>query len=607
MKLSFQHYPALFHLLSRRRKIQVFYLLLLSILSAVSETANIGLLIPFLGILADPHKKLHQLGLLGNILKYFPSNYLLPVIALFFILLIIISSCIRSFTIKNQIRLGSLINADLGKITFNSILNKPYEWHLQSKSHNIISLLTQDVERVGAIVKGILMLFVNSIIIGIVGGFLLLTSFQIMLSATLSLGIFYVILFQFFRKDFHHSGKNRMYNFQQSVKVLQESLGGIRDIILGRHYDLFIESYDSYNRKRLLNDAGILIKATIPRYLVEGFLIIIITLIALFYVILGNELNNLLPILAAVSLGAYKLMQPVQTCFTTLGILQSNQSALDKLLAFISGSSSFYNTSKKIANYKSNISDKIPLVRLKDVNFKYQNDEATTLQNINLCIYSGEFIAIVGLTGSGKSTLADLILGLLQPSQGNIFVDDIDIHLDESYLEDWHQRIAHVPQSIYLADTNIESNIAYGLSPHNVNQPRLLLAAQQASIEDFINSLPDGYQTVVGERGVLLSGGQRQRIGIARALYKQSELLILDEATSALDNYTEQLVMSSIKNLKSNITMCVIAHRLSTILHCDRIVVLDKGKISGIGRYNDLIDNNPIFRSLVLAKANDAS
>ena len=160
-------------------------------------------------------------------------------------------------------------------------------------------------------------------------------------------------------------------------------------------------------------------------------------------------------------------------------------------------------------------------------------------------------------------------------------------------------------QSIYLADTNIESNIAYGLSPHNVNQTRLQLAAQQASIAEFINSLSDGFQTSVGERGVSLSGGQRQRIGIARALYKQSELLILDEATSALDNYTEQLVMTSIKNLKSNVTMCVIAHRLSTILHCDRIVVLDKGKITGIGSYNDLIDNNLIFRSLVLAKNNN--
>ena len=327
MQLSFQHYPGLFHLLSKRRKIQVFYLLLLSILSALSETANIGILIPFLGILADPQKSLHQSGLLGNLTKYFPSNLLLPITALCFLLLIIISSCIRSFTIRNQIRLGSLINADLGKITFNSILNKSYEWHLQSKSSNIISLLTQDVERVGAIVKGILMIFVNSIIIAIVGGFLLLTSFQIMLSAVLSLGIFYIVLFQFFRKGFHDSGKNRMYNFQQSVKVLQESLGGIRDIILGSHYDLFVQSYDLHNRKRHLNDAGILTKATIPRYLVEGFLIIIITLIALFYVILGNELNNLLPTLAAVSLGAYKLMQPVQTCFTTFGILQSNQSA----------------------------------------------------------------------------------------------------------------------------------------------------------------------------------------------------------------------------------------------------------------------------------------
>ena len=172
-------------------------------------------------------------------------------------------------------------------------------------------------------------------------------------------------------------------------------------------------------------------------------------------------------------------------------------------------------------------------------------------------------------------------------------------------MESWQKRLAHVPQSIYLSDNNIESNIAYGIAPSHINRSRLLLAAQQASIDGFIDTLPNGFNTVVGERGISLSGGQRQRIGIARALYKQSELLVLDEATSALDNYTEHLVMSSIKELKSSVTMIVIAHRLSTIMHCDRIIVLDEGKIQGVGSYDYLIANNTIFNSLVTSQVTD--
>ena len=199
MRVSFKYYFSLFQLLSSRRRLQIFYLFLLSILSAISETANIGILVPFLGILSESDKTIYQSGFFGIIYNLVPSNFILPTLAFCFLIMIIMSSCIRSLTIRNQTRLGSLINADLGKSTFSIILNYPYEWHLQSKSSKIISLLTQDVERVGAIVKGTLMLCVNFILIGIVGGFLFLTSLQIMLAASLSLGIFYFILFTVFR------------------------------------------------------------------------------------------------------------------------------------------------------------------------------------------------------------------------------------------------------------------------------------------------------------------------------------------------------------------------------------------------------------------------
>ena len=607
LKPTFKSYSDLFQLLSRRRKIQIFYLFLLSIFSAVSEAANIGLLIPFLDILGDAENNIYKLGIFGSVLKNLPPNLLLLSLAFFFILLIVISSCIRSFTIRTQFRLGSLICADLGKIAFKSILSKPFEDHIQSKSSNVISLLTQDVERVGAIVKGFLSICVNSIIIVVVGIFLLITSFQIMLSAIISLCLFYFIIYQAFRRDFSNAGRERTYNFRKCVKVIQESLGGIRELILGNHHDLFVENYDNYNRKRFLNDAKILIKASIPRYLVEAFLIIIVTSIALYNVLSGNELYELLPTLVAISLGIYKLMQPVQICFNTIGTLQANQAPLKEFLHSIVIADSSDNQPSKTVGPIKNKFDSTVLIEFDNVSFKYKHHCNMALQNINLSIHKGESVALVGFTGSGKSTLADLVLGLLKPSKGNILVDNINLHHDQAYLDLWQQRIAHVPQSIYLNDTDIQSNIAYGISTSKINLARLHEAARQASIASFIESLSDGYKTSIGERGTSLSGGQRQRIGIARALYKQSEMLILDEATSALDNYTEKLVMNSIRDLRGRVTLLVIAHRLSTIMHCDRIILLEAGKISAVGNYEDLLTSSTIFKNLVSASSDQAN
>ena len=237
------------------------------------------------------------------------------------------------------------------------------------------------------------------------------------------------------------------------------------------------------------------------------------------------------------------------------------------------------------------------------MSFKYDNNNEYALQDIELNIDRGEFIAIVGPTGSGKSTLADLILGLLKPTNGNIFVNDQELHENPEILKHWQANIAHVQSYALFPNLTIEKNIAFGIPESEIDLKRLKMCSQLANISDLIQSSVNGYKTVVGERGIKLSGGQRQRIGIARALYRDSELLLLDEATSALDNLTELSVMDSIKKIRNSMTIVVIAHRLSTIKHCDRIVVLDKGKINGIGNYGELLANNEIFSNLVNSKA----
>jgi ATP-binding cassette subfamily B protein len=244
-------------------------------------------------------------------------------------------------------------------------------------------------------------------------------------------------------------------------------------------------------------------------------------------------------------------------------------------------------------------SDQTPLLQLDHVSFRYSSEGPWVLRDLDLAIRPGERLAFVGSTGSGKSTTSDLVLGLLTPSQGRVLVKGRDLHNTSGLVAAWHQLVAHVPQQIYLSDANFAANIAFGVPFELVDHKRVRQAAKQAKIADLIESRPEGYATVVGERGVRLSGGQRQRIGIARALYRQAELLVLDEATSALDNRTEAEVMAAIDGLDHTITVLLIAHRLSTVQRCDRIVILEKGRIAGIGSYQELEAGNAAFQELV--------
>ena len=209
-----------------------------------------------------------------------------------------------------------------------------------------------------------------------------------------------------------------------------------------------------------------------------------------------------------------------------------------------------------------------------------------------------DIILAIGNTGSGKSTVSDLILGLLRPTEGQLMIHGYDLNQNPRLVTAWQRRVAHVPQSIYLSDNSFTANIAFGVPAGDVDANRVRIAARQARIAGLIENSSEGYLTMVGERGVRLSGGQRQRIGLARALYKQAELLVLDEATSALDNRTEAEVMEAIDGLDRNITVVMIAHRLSTVMCCDRILLLEHGRIEGFGTYQELLSNNNSFKKL---------
>jgi ATP-binding cassette subfamily B protein len=587
--------------LSPKRRRQLLALQLLSLVAAFGEVANLGALMPFLKLLANPQESIKSLGPISHYLKSFSNQNLLLALGLAFTTIIIASSLLRVLTIQFQLKLGAMIGSDLGEQVFASVLDRPYSWHLQHNSSSTIGYLTKDIDQVYNSVQGLLLVAVNLAIVILLGISLIMIAPNLMTGIAIAFLTFYLVVYKLTRGQLKVDGQHLTTNYQKSLQVAQEGLGGIRDVILDNRQLFFIENYKSYNLKFRMAFAGINIKAQVPRYLIEGFAVIVIVGISLGLAISGQGIERQLPLLGTLALGAYRLLQPLQQCFNGISGLQANNASLNQIRPFLGASnSSLRNSESEPEKNLLNNLDNSPFLNFKQISFRYSSDSPKVLNNLEFCLSEGERIGFVGSTGSGKSTCSDLILGLLVPTEGTLYVNGHDLHSSPNLVSSWKTKVAHVPQQIYLTDASFAANIAFGIPSSYINLERVRRAAIQARISEIIESSPEGYSTLVGERGIRLSGGQRQRIGIARALYKQAELLVLDEATSALDNQTEAEVMEAIESLDRKLTIIIIAHRLSTVRKCDRIVVMDKGEIKAIGTYNELEKNHIGFQRLAL-------
>jgi ABC-type multidrug transport system fused ATPase/permease subunit len=566
--------------LSRRRRLQLGALLLVMLASGVAELVSLGAVLPFLAVLSDPHRLWEQplVQAFAARLGFTQASQLLLPATLAFVAAAVLAALIRLANLWLNVRLAAAVGSDLSCEAYRRTLYQPYGVHVQRNSAAVITGTTTQIGRTVGALTALLQLVTAAVVaVGLLAG-LLLIDWAVALGAAALFGIVYGLLAITSRKELQRNSQRIAAAAKQQIKALQEGLGAIRDVLLDGNQRTYVEIYGQADRQQRQLQAKNHFLGTFPRYALEALGLVAIALLGVLLVQQQGSGGAVIPLLGALALGAQRLLPVLQQVYANWTSLKGFNADLVGVLALLNQQMP---PQVQVAEPLSLRED----IRLEGVHFRYGPEQPEVLRGLDLEIRRGERIGLIGSTGSGKSTTVDLLMGLLAPTAGRVLVDGVDLH-DPAHperLAAWRASIAHVPQSIYLADSSIAENIAFGVPRQQIDLVRLQQAATHAQIASFIDASPDGFDTFVGERGIRLSGGQRQRIGIARALYKQAQVLVFDEATSALDTGTEEAVMTAMNVLSQSLTLIMIAHRLSTVQDCDRVILLAEGRVSSDG------------------------
>lgn len=575
------------HVTLRRRK-QLALLLIIMVLASFAEVASIGAILPFLGVLMSPERVflnpvVQPIALTFGITE--PQQLLFP-LTMVFILTALFSGAVRLLLLWIQTRLGFAIGADFSAEIYKRTLYQPYAVHVTRNTSQVISGITTKANEVISFYLLPMLFIASSGLIMLAIIIALITINPIVALAIFGgFGVLYSWISFATRKHLARDSRLISHESNQVIKALQEGLGGIRDVLIDGTQGTYCKIYCDAVQPLRRSQANVQIISGAPRFIVESFGMALIAILAYNLAQSEEGLAVAIPVLGALAIGAQRLLPVVQLIHYSVSNIRGHKSSVKNVLDLLDQPLPKYFNSSLPAHMAFNES-----IRLNRVSFRYGESSPWVLQDIDFEIPKGGRIGFMGATGSGKSTLLDLVMGLLEPSNGTLTIDKIPVtNLNHRA---WQAHIAHVPQTIYLSDASIAENIAFGVRAEEIDMDRVRQAARQAQIASYVEALPEQYTTIVGERGVRLSGGQRQRIGIARALYKQSDIIIFDEATSALDGLTEQAVMEAIESLSSDLTILIIAHRLSTLLNCSQIVELKDGRINRVVSYNEIVGDH---------------
>ena len=562
----------IFYLDSKRKK-QLFLVFILSIFSSLAESISIAMLIPFINFFISPELYLFN-GIFKNIFNFLDisnNKEILALISFLFAITVILSGYIRLKYIKTSNQVTDNITSDFRIKIFKFLLNQDYSYHFKHGSNEIMSNMTQKTSYLATLIFSSLNIL-NSIIIS--GAIILILLFNEPFYTSIiitTIGLFFFLIFKIKSSAIFARGQKVNLNQNFIIDIFENTVGYLPEIIIYNLKNFYLSILSNFSRINAQSNAEIRTISMTPRIYLEVFIIVFVVAFIYFSGFSERSIKTNIAYLAVLAFGVQKCLPLINSIYH---LSVNFKGATPTVLSFLN---ILENGKKKIlieTNYERIKFNKS--IKLKDFSYQYEKNLPNVLNKLNIEILKGEKVAIKGETGSGKSTLINVIAGLLDSNEGTFIVDGVVINTKNK--KNWQQNISIVPQTIFLNDATILENIAIAKNINTIDISRIKKCAKLACIDDFIDSLPNKYGEKVGERGVRISGGQRQRIGIARALYRNSNLIIMDEPTNALDFETENLVMDSIMKLSKNITIIMISHNNNTLKFFDKIIDLNNFK-----------------------------
>lgn len=560
--------------------------MVLIVFTSFAEILGIGAVLPFLAVLTAPDDVFeHRLAQpFIQTMGFTSAEQLLLPLTIMFGVAALVAGVMRLLLLWASTRLSFAVGADLSIGIYRRTLYQPYSVHVSRNSSEVINGISGKSNSViHSVIVPTLTLISSIVMLAAILIALLSVNPVIALLAFGGFGAIYALIIRLVRKRLMADSQRIASESTQVIKSLQEGLGGIRDVLIDGSQAAYCQIYRNADLPLRRAQGSSSFISLSPRYAMEALGMMLIAALAYALAQQSGGIAKAIPVLGALALGAQRLLPVLQQAYAAWSGIRGGQASLQDVVELLD---------QPLPEYADQPATKpLPFhqqICLKQLSFRYSLQTPWVLSGIDLAINKGSRVGIIGTTGSGKSTLLDIVMGLLSPTQGTLEIDGQTI--TPSNGRSWQAHIAHVPQAIFLADSTIEENIAFGIPKEQIDTARVRTAARQAQIADLIASWPKQYQTPVGERGIRLSGGQRQRIGIARALYKQADVIIFDEATSALDNETEQAVMQAIEGLADDLTIIIIAHRLTTLKNCTLLVELSQGKIKRTGTYQEIVN-----------------